>query len=330
MVRKRGKTTQKKAARIKTAVSSTKKKTKLKVVSKTSRKNSKKPVKKKRVLPKLISKPRIEEEIHKPPHALEEEIYMPSPMHRGKYRIPIGIKFLIGYLIFLTTLYLISFIYGITFPTTILFGKLITGTRAMVINIVLLGIIFTMLYGFWKRKSYSFDLAIGFFSFTALNAVISLMMFDSAEHPAFKKLLFLSFISLIFMNIVIIWYVLHEKKYFFASRFKDRPVQHRDRVFLYVMVTFWVVVLLIGATLGVTFYKDTTRLIDESVAEIGGDYYMGQLICETKEGPEKDVCTLVIATAMSEYERSEAELTGLCDTIQSDFYRFTCMRSISE
>ena len=322
MVRKRGKATQKRKPRsAKKTVSR----------SKRAKRKTAKP-KAKRAKPKrrrIVSKPKIEEEIRRPPHELEEEFYVPSPVHRGKYRIPIGIRFLIGYLIFLAALYLISFIYGVTFPTTILFGKMLTGTRALIINLVLLAIVFIMIYGFWKRKAYTFDLSIGFFSFTALNAVISLLLFDSADHPAFKKLLLLSFISLIFMNIVIIWYILHEKKYFYAEQFKDRPVQHRDRVFLYTIVTFWAVALLIGVTLGVNFYKDTTRLIDESIAEIGGDYYMGQLLCETKEGPERDVCTLVIATAMSEAQRSEEELQGFCDDIQSDFYRFTCLRSIS-
>lgn len=278
---------------------------------------------------RIISKPSIDEKIGRPPHELVEEFYYPSPMHRGKYRIPIGIRFLIGYLSFLALLYIISFIFGVTFPTTILFGKMISGTRALIINSVLLAIIFLMIYGFWKRKSYTFDLSIVFFSFTALNAFISLMLFDSAEHPTFRNLLLLSFISLVVMNIVIVWYILHEKKYFYVEQFKDRPLHHRDKVFLYTIITFWAIALLIGGTLGVQFYKDTTRMIDQTVHELKGDYYKGQLLCEMKYGPEKDVCLLVIATAMSEYDRPEAELTKICESIESDFYQFTCKRSIS-
>jgi len=277
---------------------------------------------------RVITPGKVEETIGRPPHELEEEFFVPSPIHRGKYRIPLGIRFLIGYLIFLSVLYLISFIYGITFPTTILFGKLMTGARALIINGVLLAIILTMLYGFWKRKAYTFDLSIGFFSFAALNAMISLFLFESAEHPMFRSLLLLSFISLIIMNTVIIWYILHEKKYFYAAVFHDRPFHHRDKVFLYTIITFWVVALLIGGTLGMKFYQDTTRLVDKNIKEMRGDYYYGQFLCETKEGPDRDVCTLVLATALSEH-RSEEEMTALCDNIQSDFYRFTCMRSIS-
>lgn len=279
---------------------------------------------------RFITKPSIEEEIRKAPHELEEEFFVPSPIHRGKYKIPIGIKFLIGYLIFLSVLYLVSFIYGITFPTTILFGKLIIGDRALIIDIVLMAVIFFMIYGFWKRKAYSFDLSIGFFSFAALNAFISLVLFDSVEHPVFRKLLLLSFISLVLMNIVIVWYILHEKKYFFSESFKDRPMHHRDKVFLYFVVTFWALTLMIGLTLGYQFYKDTTKLIDSTVKELHGDYYRGQLVCEMKEGYEKDVCMLVIATAMSAQDRPQQELAFLCNGIQSDFYRFTCIRSIAQ
>lgn len=290
-----------------------------------SRKNA---PKKKRI--EVVKPGKVEETIKKAPHELEEEFFVPSPVHKGKYRIPIGIKFLIGYLTFLAVLYLISFVYGITFPTTILFGKLITGTRALIINSVLLALILLMLYGFWKRKAYTFDLSIGFFSFAALNAVISLLLFESAEHPVFRKLLLLSFISLVIMNVVIVWYILHERKYFYAERFRDRPFHHRDKVFLYMIITFWVVALLIGITLGAQFYKDTTRLIDKNIVEMKGDYYRGQLVCESKDaGPEKDVCNLVLATAMTQYERPPVEVHSLCDNIRSDFYRFTCMRSIS-
>ena len=279
---------------------------------------------------KFFEKPElIEETIKRAPHEVEEEIFVPSPIHRGKYTIPLGLKFLIGYLIFLSVLYLISFLYGITFPTTILFGQMFTGTRALMMNSVLLVLIFFMIFGFWKRKAYTFDLSVGFFSFSALNALISLLLFESFEHPAFKKLLLLSFVSLLLMNIVVVWYILHEKKYFYSERFKDRPLHHRDKVFLYTIITFWVVTLMIGLTIGLQFYKDTTRMVDSSLREINGDYYRGQLLCEEKSGPERDVCTLVVATAMSTQQRPQQELVGMCSTIKSDFYKFTCMRSIS-
>ncbi|MFC1741005.1 hypothetical protein ACFL3V_00525 [Nanoarchaeota archaeon] len=333
MVKKRGKSTQKtsKTSR-KTSGSSSKKKTPSRPQAKAKKKAKSRPktrTKRKKFL-KIIPKPKLlEEKIQRVPHELEEEFFVPSPIHRGKYLIPLGIKFLIGYLTFLSFLYLISFIYGITFPTTILFGKMIEGTRALIINAVLLAIIFAMVFGFWRRKAYTFDLSVGFFAFTALNSIISLILFDSVEHPMFRNLLILSFISLVVMNSIIIWYILNERKYFYAERFKDRPLHHKDKVFLYVIITFWVLTLMIGGTMGYQFYKDTTRIIDNTLQELGGDYYHGILICEEKEGPEKDICELVIATALSTHQRPRYELEAICNDIQSDFYQFTCMRSIS-
>jgi hypothetical protein len=207
---------------------------------------------------------------------------------------------------------------------------MIVGTRALIIDIVLLAIIFFMIYGFFRRKAYAFDLSIGFFSFAALNAFVSLTLFESSENAMFKKLLLLSFISLILMNIVIVWYILHEKKYFFAEKFKDRPMHERDKIFLYVIISFWTIALLIGVTIGYQFYKDTKMLIDQTVVELHGDYYKGQIICEEKEGLDKDVCMLIIATAQRAENRPKAELYYLCDSIQSDFFRFTCVRSIAQ
>ncbi|MBW2967020.1 hypothetical protein KY362_00895 [Candidatus Woesearchaeota archaeon] len=301
-----------------------------KKISKKHSKSKARPKKQRRVRKlKHVTPGKLEVEIGRPPHELEEEFFIPSPIHRGRYHIPLGIRFLIGYLLFLTVLYLISFIYGITFPTTILFGKMIVGARALIINSVLLALILAMVYGFWKRKAYTFDLSVSFFSFAALNAIISLLLFDSAEHPMFRKLLLLSFVSLVVMNIIIVWYILHERKYFYSERFKDRPFHHRDKVFLYTIITFWVVVLLLGGTIGAQFYKDTKSMIDDTLKEMRGDYYRGQLVCDAKEGPEKDVCNLVLATALSTKQRPADELKSICDRIESEFYSFTCMRSIS-
>jgi len=302
-----------------------KKSTAKKPSSKSSSIHKKKPVHTKR----LSRAKKIKKAILNTPKEAEQEFFIPSPKHRGKYRIPLGIRFLIGYLIFLATLYVISFAYGITFPTTLIFGKLIVGTRAMIINFMLVSIIFLMIYGFWKRKAYTFDLAIGFYGFSALNATISLLMMETAEHPMFRNMLILSFISLIFMNTLIIWYILHERRYFYARTFRDTPLHHRDKVFLYTIITFWSIALLIGITLGMKLYNDTAALVDENIAELRGSYSYGFDLCNEKQDHEKDVCLLVIATARSVQQADNEELLETCRLIKSDFYRFTCIRSVS-
>jgi hypothetical protein len=260
-------------------------------------------------------------------HELEEEFFVPSPVHRGKYAIPIGIKLLIGYLIFLGAFYVISFFYGITFPTTVLFGQLITGTRALFINTVLLVLIIFMIYGFWRRKAFTFDLAIGWFGFTLLNALISLVLFESREYAIFKSMLVISLISMALINILVIWYVLHERKYFYAEYFHDRAVHHRDKIFVYALVSFWTLTLLIGLTLGFSFYKHSKFVIDKTIKEMGGNYAFGESDCIAKSGEERDVCLLVLATARD--QAGLAQDSSICDKIDSELYRFTCVRSIS-
>ncbi|MFC1723771.1 hypothetical protein ACFL0V_06530, partial [Nanoarchaeota archaeon] len=257
---------------------------------------------------------------------LEEEFFVPSPSHRGKYRIPLGIRFLIGYLLFICALYAVSFVSGLSFPTTILFGKLVTGVRATIVNSVLMALVVFMIYGFWKRKWYTFDLSISFFAFSALNSLLSLTLFEASEIASFKKLMILSFISMLFMNLIVIWYILHERKYFFAKRFKDRPVKQRDRVFMYAIVTFWVVALLVGSTLGMQFYNESKVLVDDAIMKLSGQVERGEEICDAEFGAQKDVCYLVLATAKN---MRGLDASRYCDNIGSDFYKFACMRTVN-
>lgn len=275
---------------------------------------------------------REEKELKHVEHEIEEEFFVPSPVHRGKYLIPVGIKLLIGYLVFLGLFYVVSFAYGVTFPTTILLGKLVTGTRALIIDSVLLALIVIMIYGFWKREAFTFDLAISWFGFMLVNAFVSLLLFESREYAVFRSMLFLSLVSMVLINTVVIWYVLHERKYFYAEYFRDRGFHHRDKVFAYTLVTFWTLSLLIGVTLGMRFYDHAKELIDQTIKEMGNAYNdsdqsYGEQSCLAKDNEAKDVCLLVLATG-----RNQAGVTqdsAICDKIESDVYRFTCLRSIA-
>ncbi len=295
------------------------------------KKSSKKktPAKKpfKHILKKITPPIKLEEWVRKPPHEQDEDFFVPSKIHLGNYKIPIGIRFLIAYLFLLLLLYVASFSYGISFPTTVLFGELIIGAKAIVLTFVVALFIISMIYGLWTRKSFSLEVSIAFFGFLAVNSLVSLILFESFEHPSFQKLIILSFISLIFVNCIIIWYLIHEKKYFYSEKFKDRPFLRRDGIFLYTLITFWIIALILGGMFTIHMYKDTQRIVDETLIEIGGEYYQAQIVCEKKYSYERDICTMVTATALSNV-RPEKEIKELCNAINSDFYRFTCLRSV--
>lgn len=297
-----------------------------------SRKSKAKPEKKSKPRPKQPKLSFFRREERKLKHLeqeVKEEFFVHSHIHRGKYKIPLGIKLLIGYLSFLAILYIASFFYGITFPTSILFGKVVVGFRAIVINVVLVVLLFVMIYGFSMRKAFTFDLSLAWFGFAFLNALISVLLLESGEYMVFKGMLYISLITLIIVNSVIIWYVLHEKKYFYAEYFHERKVHHRDKVFVYTVVAFWVIALLIGITFGVDFYDRATSLVDSTIVEINEKQIFTQEICEPKQGEEKDICLLVISTYLKTQKNAGDEiLAPICEGVQSEFYRFACFRSI--
>ncbi|MBT5021899.1 hypothetical protein HOK51_11325 [Candidatus Woesearchaeota archaeon] len=272
-----------------------------------------------------------ERELKHVEHEVEEEFFAPSPIHKGKYKIPLGIRMLIGYLGFLAALYVVSFWQGITFPTTILFGSVITGTRALIINVFLVLMLFIMIYGFVKRKAYTFDLSIAWFGFSLLNSLISLLLLESKEYLIFKSMLYISLITLVLVSGVIIWYILHERKYFYSKYFKERGVQHRDKVFVYTLISFWIIVILIGSTLGIAFYERSTGLVDKTISEINELEYFTQDFCDSKEGEERDICILVLLTYRNVKQNEPAfALKPYCEEIGSEFYKFTCHKVLTK
>ena len=315
------------------------KKAKKKTVNK-----QKKVVKKKKKVAKKKLKPATP--IHKKPHKvvhhkheeknvlkktedwIKHEEGLLARKHIGKYKIPIGIRVLVVYMIFLCALYLASFLSTLSFPTTIIFGQVIAGTAAIVVNVIVLLSLILILYGLIRRKAYTFDLAIAWFGLAILNSLVSFFLMDSPRFAIFGNLLFLSFLTSVVVNTLVIWYILSEKKYFYARTFHDRPWHHKDKVFVYTLVSFWILVLLIGLSSAINFYGDTTRIVDQTMIELGSTHpFFIEEACLTKEGKERDVCLIVLATM---YNTSDPEQVGsICSNIESDFFRFTCLRTLS-
>ena len=132
---------------------------------------------------------------------------------------------------------------------------------------------------------------------------------------------------MVVINTLIIWYVISEKKYFYSKEFHERPWHHRDRVFVYTIVSFWILVLLIGMSYAVNFYGETTRMVDEAIVDFEtSSALFGEQVCAQKEGKERDVCLTVLAAM---YNGSDVQrVASLCSNVESDFLRFTCLRTI--
>jgi len=80
----------------------------------------------------------------------------------------------------------------------------------------------------------------------------------------------------------------------------------------------------VGSTLGIQFYNDSKELVDTNVHDLNGHLTDGVFLCDAKYGADKDVCYLVLATARSYHGM---DVKGMCENIDSDFFRFSCIRS---
>ncbi|RME78039.1 hypothetical protein D6774_02410 [Candidatus Woesearchaeota archaeon] len=247
--------------------------------------------------------------------------------HHLPYYIPTGIKLLTGYTLFLGALYLIAFLSGLTTPATIILGTLIQGTPALIINIVIISTLALLIYGFLKRKKWCFDLALAWFSLSLFNALISLLIFPTFTYPTFGKLLTLAFTTSIAVNTLIIWYIIHEKKYFYAKTFRESPWQHRDKIFVYTIITFWIIAALISFTFLAHFIQDTKGNVDTAITELYDSTPTQKIIiCENKKDTARDLCFVVAAA--QEDPKNYATITQYCSRIKSDLFAFTCRQTM--
>jgi hypothetical protein len=78
--------------------------------------------------------------------------------------------------------------------------------------------------------------------------------------------------------------------------------------------------IFVSMTIGLKFYQNTTQIADKVVEELRSvGVVHGTIICDNKNGQEKDICYVVLATM-----HPEQDLSALCSRINSDFYKFTC------
>ena len=248
-------------------------------------------------------------------------VHRPSSYHDPLHwkNLPPGIKVLIAYTGFITFFYLLYFVFAARKPISVLFGVLLSGNVAMAVELVSLGLLLAILYGLVKREFWVFYVSLAWFSFGILNALVSLVKFNS-EFDILRKILFASSLVIIILNGIIIWYVYSEKKYF-KTKHLNKETKTKDKFFVYVISVFIIVSLLILITYCLEFYNTTLKTTTEIISELKSAE-IPDTLCIQKEGNEKDICYLVLAI-MNENKGSE-----FCENINSDFYKMTCYRAV--
>ena len=168
-------------------------------------------------------------------------------------------------------------------------------------------------------EKWAYKLAIGWFLFGIFNSLISLIVIS----PGFiRDLVFVSFIGVILLDGLVIWYMLTRKEYFYQKTF-THDVEGKDKFFMYLLAFLWIIIIVLSIVLGVGFYKDTTKKADLYINELRGVTKLhATVICDVKEGEDRDICFVVLANL---YKKDDIKF--VCDRVESQFYKFMCLKA---
>ena len=228
---------------------------------------------------------------------------------------PLGIRILIIYTSVLALFYLI---FGLTIPTNIFFGIITFGAAARLLNLMFLAALITILSGFMLKKHWAGGAAAGFFLFEVLNLITSFAIRFNIMKHAF---IVITSAAIVLLNTVIIWYLYEKREYFTDLRhFKSGKA---DRIFITSIIILSLMLILSTTTYAAALYSSTMKITDKMIYELGGmTKEQAMFYCSGYNEEERDVCYLVVATAYKGVQRS------ICDNIQNDFYRITCIQAV--
>lgn len=235
------------------------------------------------------------------------------------FNLPPGIKVLAAYTGIIALLYIAYLLFGVTKPISIIFGMLVYGAMANVLELSALIVLLSIIYGLLKRHYWVFYVSLAWFSFGLLNALISLLRFKS-EFDVLRNILFISSFVVIVLNGIIVWYVYSEKQYF-RTKHLDKKTKAKDRFFVYVVSVAIIVSLLFLITFGLNFYTSTLKTTSKVIDELQQSA-LPELLCAEKNSTEQDICYLVLSIMNQEKE------PRICESINSDFYKITCYRAL--
>ena len=234
-----------------------------------------------------------------------------------------GIKTLVGYTILLGFVYLIFFLLGLFGQRGLFFEKLVQSYTILIIDFIMLVMLLFVVYGLVARKVWGWSLALAWFSLSILHTLFSLFMIRKSSFALIKELVIIAGVFIIVVNVLIIWYLLHKKDYFHIEKHIEE-YGSRDKAFVYLLISLWIVLLLISLTIGIRFYDRTTYMADTVVKELEGASMVHSLIiCEQKDGEERDICYVVLISKFK-----SQDLSYVCTKVESEFYKIACNQAL--
>jgi len=239
----------------------------------------------------------------------------------------VHVKKLLGLRVLITYSFVIALFYlflALIFPTTMLFGIVLSGLLGRVFNALMFFAVMVMVYGFEKRAAWSRKFAVWLYLFSILNSVISMLFVGRTELGVLSGLLFPLFIFTILLNALTAWYVLVRKECFSNRHLSHlgASVDPIDRVFISSVYLFYFFLIIFTVALGFEFYRNATYIVDVVIADLNGKTFKESIpVCEHKSGDMRDICFVSLAAI----HKGSASV-DVCDFIRSDFYRFTCLQ----
>jgi hypothetical protein len=210
--------------------------------------------------------------------------------------------------------------------TGLIFGYVLSQSAARIINAVTFLLIVAILWGFTKRRIFSYYLALGLYLLSTLSGIVSLFTIVSLSNSSIGSLsgfMYPISIAAIILNMLTFWYLYGARGYF-TGRIVHEGV--RDKVFRYTIYAFFVMFIAFIMVFLVSFFLSITRTIDTLMQKINSQTLTESLFfCEEKAGTEKDLCYVALVTKY----HTDQSIDRLCDRVQSGFYRFTCHRALA-
>ncbi|MDP2749310.1 MAG: hypothetical protein Q8O89_00580 [Nanoarchaeota archaeon] len=230
-----------------------------------------------------------------------------------KHEVPVGIKILAMYTLALALIYDLA---AIISPTTIIFGKLVAGIVAKLINSAYAVVLVILAYGFVTRKHWVWKASLVWYGYSILDSIVSGFSIN-AYFDLLMNLIVMFLLFTLLANMLMFWYVYKKKTYFFKH--VHPRVSQEDKVFkmmLALIVVFFAVVSIITIA---KFFYDTSKIVNKVVIDLKLAFPGEEnSICKGKDLPDRDVCYLTLSIMKKD--------TNYCRAIAADFYKMTCYR----
>ena len=225
-----------------------------------------------------------------------------------------GIKVLIWYTFLLSFAYFLYFIAYLSRPSL----QLIKNQGLIAVDSLLLIIAFGTVYAMHCRKRYAWILGISWYFLMIAYSIWFTYLLGQSKYGISKDFFILFCALVILINSLVMRYISLKRDYFIMHR--DEKLCHHDKMFIYMLISFWVILLLISSTIAIGFYRETRTAAEKIISELKGGNHPSvaerKAFCSAKQGDERDVCYLVLAAIHKDRD--------ICSSIVSDFYKFSC------